>query len=128
MLGTQNPGGDRGGIGKRTMRGTEEEEIEAGEREQFGHEQDRDFTPIMRPTCGVAHFPLFFAQLRSSQPTTANVPAKAVNERITIATNQAPATDMRDLLALEVSRFCHGAPISGFDGCQSEGPKVELFE
>jgi hypothetical protein len=128
MLGIQNPGGDRGGIGKRAMRGAEEEKIEAGEREQFGREQDRDLAPIMRPANGLAHFPFFFAQLRSSQPTTAKVPAKAVNERITIATNQAPATDMRHLLALEVPRFCHGAPIPVFDGCQFEGSEMELFE
>jgi len=122
VLGIQNPGGDRGGIGKRAMRRTEEEEIEAGEREQFGHEQDRDLAPIMRLRVGAVHFPFFFAQLRSRQPTTAKVPAKAVNERITIATNEASATDMRHLLALEVPRFCHGAQIPVFDGSQFEGP------
>jgi hypothetical protein len=61
MRKAQNPGGDRGRIGKRAMRRAEEQEIETGQRNQFGREQNRDLAPQQRPVKSFAHSVFFLA-------------------------------------------------------------------
>jgi hypothetical protein len=103
MRKAQNPGGNRGGIGKRAMRRTEEQEIETGQCDQFGAKQNRDLAPQQRSAN--AHPAFFFAPLRSIKGTTANPPAKAVNARIAIP----QASDKKPLLSLERFGLGHGA-------------------